>query len=271
MLLDAGSHHSRAHRHRRHHDGGARAVGFAFAAFAVWRVLVARPRARLAVENDRLVHDLSASRHELLDSRARLVTVADGERRRIERDLHDGAQQRLVAIQIRLALLREQLEQEAPARAVTVRRLEDDVETATEEVRALAHGIYPPLLSERGLTEALRAAARSAPLPTTVHMDHVGRYSADVESTVYFACMEALQNAAKHAEGATRVTIAVADNGRLRFEVRDDGVGFATGGRAYDGDGLANLHDRLAAVGGELEVDSVPGDGTCVAGAIPLR
>jgi signal transduction histidine kinase len=219
---------------------------------------------RVARENEQLVRELS-------DSRARVLTVADHERKRIERDLHDGAQQRLVALQIRLGLLREQIEPEAPESAAALRRFEGEVETAAEEVRALAHGIYPPQLTERGLGDALRSAARGAALPTTVRAEHVGRYDPAVESTVYFACMEALQNAAKHAHGATRVTIEVSENGGLRFEVRDDGPGFAPGGHAPDGSGLANLRDRLAAVGGELEIRSAPGDGTRVAGIIPMR
>ncbi len=246
-------------------------IGAVVAAGAVWRLFVSRSLERLTDENDRLVHDLSASLDELSQSRARLVTVADGERRRIERDLHDGAQQRLVAIQIHLALLRERLEDDAPESAAALQGIEDDVELATEEVRALAHGIYPPLLTERGLAEALQAAARSAPLPTSVRIAAIGRYDPEVESTVYFACMEALQNAAKHAGGASGVTIEVSDNGRLRFEVRDDGAGFAPGRMPSDGSGLANLHDRLAAVGGEIAIESSPGDGTRVAGVIPVH
>jgi signal transduction histidine kinase len=270
-VLETVSHRSRTTSgHGRLRDGGV-GVAALVAAGAVWRLFVARPLEQLSDENDRLVHDLSSSLEELSRSRARLVTVADSERRRIERDLHDGAQQRLVAIQIHLALLREQLEDEAPERAVALRGIEDDVELATEEVRALAHGIYPPLLTERGLAEALRAAARTAPLPTTVRVGAVGRYGPQVESTVYFTCMEALQNAAKHADGASGVTIDVSDDGRLRFAVCDDGAGFALAEHPREGSGLANLHDRLAAVGGEIVIESVPGSGTRVAGAIPLR
>jgi signal transduction histidine kinase len=242
---------------------GALAGGALCAGTIAW-VRAAHAYARVARENEQLVRELSASR-------ARVLTVADHERRRIERDLHDGAQQRLVALQIRLALLREQIEPEAPESAAALRRFEGEIETASEEVRALAHGIYPPQLTERGLAHALRSAARGAPLPTTVHTEHIGRYGPAVESTVYFACMEALQNAAKHAHGATGVTIDVCENGRLRFEVRDDGPGFAPRERARDGSGLANLRDRLAAVGGELEIRSAPGDGTRVAGVIPVR
>jgi signal transduction histidine kinase len=237
-------------------------AGGALCAGALACARAAAAYARVAREKEQLVRELS-------DSRARLVTIADHERRRIERDLHDGAQQRLVALQIRLALLREQIEPDAPASAAALRGFEGEIETASEEVRALAHGIYPPQLTERGLAHALRAAARAAPLPTTVRTEHVGRYDPAVESTVYFACMEALQTAAKHAHGASGVAISVTENGRLRFEVRDDGPGFSPAEHAHDGSGLANLRDRLAAVGGELEIRSAPGAGTRVAGVIP--
>jgi signal transduction histidine kinase len=229
-------------------------------------VRAAAAYALVALENDRLAHDLDASLRELSDSRTRMLSAADRERRRIERDLHDGAQQRLVALQINLALLRDRI---APRESEALRALEREVGAASAEMRALAHGIYPPLLTERGLAEALRAAARLAPLPTTVAAGDVRRYGPEVERTVYFACMEALQNAAKHANGATGVTITVSERDRLRFEVRDDGAGFAPG--RGGGAGLANLRERLASVGGVLDVASVPGGGTCVAGAIPLR
>jgi signal transduction histidine kinase len=153
-----------------------------------------------------------------------------------------------------------------------VRDLEADVERASEEVRSLAHGIHPPMLAERGIPDALRAAARAAPLPTTVRATRLRRYSPEVESAVYFACMEALQNATKHAIGATGVTISLAGSrdGRLRFEVRDDGAGFRAA-EQNGGSGLATLRERLAALGGELAIASAPGDGTRVVGTIPLR
>lgn len=242
------------------------------AGLLAWRLHAAHSAvAEAAHENDRLVAELRASLVELSASRARLVTVADLERRRIERDLHDGAQQRLIALQIKLALLREQIAPQAPESARALAQLEREVEAAAEDVRSLAHGIHPQLLSARGLGDALRAVARTASLPTTVHDAGVGRYDATVESAVYFACLEALQNAAKHARGATRITIALEDTAELRFSVRDDGAGFRTAAApAHDGAGLANLHDRLAAVGGELEVVSAPGEGTCVRGVVPL-
>ena len=201
----------------------------------------------------------------------RLAAAVERERRELERDLHDGAQQRLVALGIKLALLREQLEPEAPASAATVRRLEGEVEQATAELRALAHGLHPPALAQHGLRDALAAAVACSPLPATLRADGIGRCDARIERAVYFACSEALQNAGKHARGATRVDVALArDGARLRFEVRDDGAGFAAA-EAARGAGLANLRARLAAVGGELRIVSAPGAGTRVSGSAPLR
>jgi signal transduction histidine kinase len=222
-----------------------------------------------ALENERLVGQLNESLVELAGSRARIVAVAAKERRRIERDLHDGAQQRLVALRIKLELLADQLEQESPRAARAIRVLEDDIEETIDEVRSFARGIYPSLLAERGLSEALRAAGRGAPLPTTVNAGGLPRFRPEIEATVYFACMEALQNAAKHANGASGVMISVTQNAGLRFDVRDDGAGFNAGDVSY-GAGLTNLRDRLEAVGGKLHVESAPGKGTSVRGVIPV-
>jgi signal transduction histidine kinase len=221
-----------------------------------------------ALENERLVGQLNSSLDELSQSRARIVAVGDRERRRIERGLHDGAQQRLVALRVRLELVAEQVEADSPAGADAIRALESDVDGTIDEMRAFARGIYPSLLAERGLSEALRAAGRSAPMPTIVDAAGLGRFPAEVEATVYFACMEALQNAAKHSH-ASGVTIAVSQNPHLRFEVSDDGEGFDPK-RVVGDHGLTNLRDRLAAVGGELRVQSSPGHGTRISGVIPV-
>jgi signal transduction histidine kinase len=221
-----------------------------------------------ALENDRLVGQLRASLDELSQSRARIVAVGDRERRRIERDLHDGAQQRLVALRVRLSLVAERLDKESPGSARAIRELEGQVDKTIDDVRSFARGIYPSLLAERGLTEALRAAGRSAPMPTLVDAASIGRYPPEIEATVYFSCMEALQNAAKHAHGATGVTITLTHNPHLRFEVRDDGSGFDPA-HTNGGAGITNLRDRLSAVGGELHVESSPGHGTRVTGVIP--
>jgi signal transduction histidine kinase len=221
-----------------------------------------------ALENERLVGRLNTSLEELSQSRSRIVAVGDRERRRIERDLHDGAQQRLVALRVRMELVAEVVEAESAGAARAIRGLEGEVDETIDEVRAFARGIYPSLLAERGLSEALRAAGRSATVPTIVDAGSVGRFPAEIEATVYFACMEALQNAAKHAH-AQGVTIAVSQNPHLRFSVTDDGDGFDPRNPS-GGHGMTNLRDRLEAVGGELRVDSAPGRGTRVSGSIPV-
>jgi signal transduction histidine kinase len=221
-----------------------------------------------ALENDRLVGQLRTSLEELSQSRARIVAVGDRERRRIERDLHDGAQQRLVALRVRLSLVADGIDAQSPDSAHAIRELEDQVDETIDEVRSFARGIYPSLLAERGLTEALRAAGRSAPVPTIVDAASIGRYPPEIEATIYFSCMEALQNAAKHAHGATGVTIALTHNPHLRFEVSDDGDGFDPS-NTNGGTGITNLRDRLSAVGGELHVESSPGHGTRISGVIP--
>jgi signal transduction histidine kinase len=220
------------------------------------------------LEHRRLVDELQRSVAELSASRARITVVGDEARRRIERDLHDGAQQRLVALRIRLGRESDRLQASAPEAASVLEMLGDETEDTIDEIRALAHGIYPSLLADRGLADALRAAALGASIRTVVSVDGLGRYSPEVESSVYFACLEALQNATKHARGASRVEIALSGNGALRFAVSDDGAGFDLA--AVNGGGLTSLRDRLTAVGGDLQVASAPGDGTCVSGSVPV-
>jgi signal transduction histidine kinase len=202
-------------------------------------------------------------------SRERILTVADEERRRIERDLHDGAQQRLVALRIKLELASERSAQEHLPDAELLHQFGEDVGEALDEVRSLAAGVYPPLLVDCGLEEALRSVARRSPTPVSVTAQSIGRFPRQVEAVVYFCCLEALQNAAKHA-GAGAVSIVVSDGRDLRFEVRDDGCGFDVD-HDHLSHGLTNIRDRLGAVGGTLAVESRPGRGTCVAGSIPLR
>ena len=205
-------------------------------------------------------------------SRARLVAAADEERRRIERNLHDGAQQHLVAMAIKARLI-EQLSERDPQRAQQLlHQLQQDASAALDELRALAHGIYPPLLSSGGLSEALPAACRRAQLPTTAEVDGVGRYSREVESAIYFCCLEALQNAAKYAgDGASARMRVWLEDDTLEFEVGDDGRGFSSvNGESMAGAGLTNMRDRLGAVGGTLTIESTPGRGTSVRGRLPL-
>jgi signal transduction histidine kinase len=224
--------------------------------------------AAITLDNHRLAVQTSALLREVNSSRARIQAAADHERRRIEHDLHDGAQQRLVALRIKLELAAEQTG-DGNRSAETLRALGREIDEAVDEVRALARGIYPGPLAARGLVEALRAAALRTALPTSVLADGVGRYSREVETAAYFCCLEAMQNADKHAAGATTTVIEIADNGALTLEVRDDGAGFDAA-NADGGVGLLNMRDRLEAVGGRLAIDSRPGRGTRVRGVIPL-
>jgi PAS domain S-box-containing protein len=221
-------------------------------------------------QNERLAADLETSLHELQLSRARILASADLERRRIERDLHDGAQQRLVALRVRLGLVQELLRSEPARGNELLRGLGADVEGALEEVRLLARGVYPSLLADRGLVAALRAVARSSPLVVTVQARGVERAREEVETAVYFACVEALQNAVKHAQRDTAVLISLDVNGSLRFSVTDDGVGFHPE-TTPPGAGMGNMRDRVEAVGGILEIQSTPGRGTTVRGLVPLH
>ena len=219
-------------------------------------------------DNRRLAERVESSLTELRASRARILAAADEERRRIERDLHDGGQQRLVALRIRLELAGERMKQD-PARARDMLyQLGGEVDAALDELRSLAAGVYPSLLAARGLPDAIRTAALQSPVPTSVEVDGSDRYSQEVETAAYFCCIEAMQNVAKHAPEAGSVTISLNRNGDLRFEVQDDGPGFAVD--AATGNGLVNMRDRLAAVGGELDIHSTPGAGTTVVGTIPV-
>jgi signal transduction histidine kinase len=224
----------------------------------------------MTLDNHRLTVEASALLSEVEESRARIQRSADDERRRIERDLHDGAQQRLVALRIRLALAAETLDGDPSAQLL--RGLGSEVDQALDEVRALAQGIYPSPLADRGLVEALRSAALQAALPTSVLATHVrSQYPREIESAVYFCCLEALQNSAKHAHGAGAVVVELAEeDGRLRLDVRDDGAGFDPES-ASAGIGMTRMRDRLATVGGELAIASGPGGGTRVIGTVPLR
>jgi signal transduction histidine kinase len=224
--------------------------------------------ALVVLTNQRLRAQVEKALQEARRSRERILAVADEERRRIERDLHDGAQQRLVALRIKLELASERSAQEHLPDAAQLHQLSEDVGDALDEVRSLAAGVYPALLVDCGLEEALRSAARRSPLPTSVAAQGVGRFPQQIEAAVYFCCLEALQNAAKHAE-ARSVSIVVLYGDDLRFEVRDDGRGFDVDHEVF-GHGLTNIHDRLVAVGGTLVVESGAGRGTRIAGTIPL-
>jgi signal transduction histidine kinase len=231
----------------------------------------------LALRNVRLDSELQTSleqlgrqTEELRASRARVVAAADAERRRIERDLHDGAQQHLTALAINVRLARELAETSPDATRELLDQLGDDVQDALDELRDLAHGIFPPLLADRGLAEALSAATRRAPGRARLEIGTLGRYAPDVEATVYFCTLEALQNAWKHAGSGATATVRVDERaGGLLFDVEDDGDGFDLSGSGR-GAGLTSMADRLGALGGSLQIDSAPGRGTRIIGAIPL-
>ena len=208
---------------------------------------------------------------ELRASRARIVAASDAARRQIERNLHDGAQQHLVALAVNIRLARQLSERDPASAREILDQLSSEVQDAVQELRSLAHGIYPPLLVDRGLVEALNAAAGRAALPTDVEAEGVGRYPPNVEAAVYFCCLEALQNAGKHAgEGASATVRIWEEEGGLLFEVSDDGAGFDLSQQRADGAGFVNMGDRVGAIGGSLGVHSAPGQGTRISGRIPV-
>jgi signal transduction histidine kinase len=226
-------------------------------------------QAGLVLKNVGLTADLQARLEDLRASRQRLVAAQDDERRRLERNLHDGAQQHLVAIKVKLGLV-EMLATRDPEKAkATLVALKRDADEALETLRDLARGIYPPLLAEKGLGAALESQARKATIPVTVDSNGVGRYSQDVEAAVYFSVLEALQNVQKYAQSSQATVRLREDDGALRFEVADDGRGFDTASTTR-GSGLTNMTDRVDALGGEVEVTSAPGRGTQVHGSLPV-
>ena len=241
------------------------------------RRLLEAQRAELTARNAQLGSALAASAEqsrrqaaELQASRTRIVAAADCERRRIERNLHDGAQQRLTALAIKLSLARELAETHDDQVREVLAELCTDVREAADELRCLAHGIYPPVLVQSGLTAALAAMARRSTLPLTVQATPLGRYPAEAEAAVYFCCLEAIQNACKHAGDQARLDVRVwADGPALAFDVRDDGQGFQAGQPGL-GAGFVNMQDRLCALGGSLRVESAPGQGTRVSGTVPV-
>jgi signal transduction histidine kinase len=227
-------------------------------------------QAGLILHNIGLSEQLRARLAELRASRLRIVTAQDEERRRIERNIHDGAQQQLVALAIKLSITESMIGTDTEGERELLAELREDAAGAVEELRDLARGIYPPLLASMGLVAALEAQARKAPVPTSVTADGVGRYPQDVEAAVYFCVLEALQNVAKYAH-ASRAEVRLAASGHgLRFEVTDDGAGFDPQSRGY-GTGLQGMADRLHAHGGSLDVRSAPGAGTTVSGRLPCR
>jgi signal transduction histidine kinase len=220
-------------------------------------------QAGLVLRNARLVEELRASQR-------RIVAAQDHERRRIERNIHDGAQQQLVALTVKMRLAQSSAEKDPAKTAAMLAVMQRETQTALEDLRDLARGIYPPLLADQGLSAALEAQARKSPVPVEVAPDGIGRYTQEVEAAVYFSVLEALQNVSKYAK-ASRATVRLSDeDGHLRFEVGDDGVGFDPDS-VGTGMGIQGMTDRVAALEGTLTVRSSPGEGTTVSGRIPVE
>ncbi|HEX7248264.1 MAG TPA: histidine kinase [Actinomycetota bacterium] len=227
-------------------------------------------QAGLMLRNVRLTTELQERLADLRASRQRLVAAQDEERRKIERNIHDGAQQELVALAVKMRIAENAARREAaPETGAMLSDLQLDAAEALENLRDLARGIYPPLLADQGLTAAIEAQARKAPIPVVVDSPDIGRYAKEIESAVYFCVLEALQNVGKYAR-ASEATISLAEEEpHLVFRVTDDGLGFDT--RAtIRGTGLQGMVDRLDPLDGTLEVRSAPGEGTTIVGRIPV-
>ena len=225
-------------------------------------------QAGLVLRNVRLTAELQATIDDLRASRLRLVRAQDEERQRIERNLHDGAQQQLVALTVQLSLLEDSAGDSGEVRQMTG-QLRAGLRAALDDLRALARGIYPPLLADQGLGPALRAQAGRTPLPVQVEADGIGRYPRDAEAAVYFCILEALQNTAKYARASQAAVALSCPGSHLEFTVSDDGTGFDTAKATY-GTGLQGMADRLAAAGGTLRINSAPGNGTTISGRLPI-
>jgi signal transduction histidine kinase len=222
---------------------------------------------RLAVENDRLTAEVEAQLAEVRASRARIVAAGDAERRRVERDLHDGAQQRLVSLTLALRLARTRLGDDAdPAVRLSLEQASDEAKAALAELRELARGIHPQILTEAGLHAAIESLAGRSPATVTVDIDPAARFDSPVEAIAYFVVSESLANIAKHADASAVEVRAGWQEGVLTVEITDDGRG---GADLVRGTGLRGLLDRVSAVDGTLEVVSPGGGGTRIVARIP--
>ncbi|MGH2672238.1 MAG: histidine kinase, partial [Actinomycetota bacterium] len=227
-------------------------------------------QAGLVLRNVRLTEELKATIEELRASRQRIVTAQDARARKLERDIHDGAQQQLVALTVKVGLTEQLLARDPEKARAILAELKTDATDALGTLRDLARGIYPPLLADKGLLTALESQAQRVPVATTVEAESVGRFSPEIEAAVYFCALEALQNVAKYANARGVFIHLAAPNGHLTFQVRDDGVGFDPDS-AGRGTGLQGMADRVEALGGSLEIRSVVGEGTTVFGRIPIE
>jgi len=224
-------------------------------------------QAGLVLRNVGLTADLQARLDDLRASRQRLVSAQDHERRRLERNLHDGAQQHLVAIKVKLGLVEMLLDRDPVRAQQTLEQLKSDTDDALETLRDLARGIYPPLLADKGLRVALESQANKATVPVSVDADGISRYPQDIEAAVYFCVLEALQNVQKYAR-ATHAVVRLREEGEsITFSVVDDGQGFDVASMKR-GAGLTNMEDRLDALGGELHISSSVGHGTAITGSL---
>ena len=226
-------------------------------------------QAGLIMRNVRLTADLQARLDDLRAAQKRLVAAQDEERRRLERNIHDGAQQQLVALQVRLRLAAQLVDRDPAKASAMITDLQAEAGSALDDLRDLARGIYPPLLADQGLAAALDAQARRAPLPVTVHADGIERLPRAIEAAVYFSALEALQNTAKYANADRAWVTLERDGDVVHFAVGDDGRGFDPSARGY-GTGLQGIADRLGALDGSIAIESAPGAGTTVRGAIPI-
>jgi signal transduction histidine kinase len=225
-------------------------------------------QAGLVLRNVRLNAELMARLEDLRASRQRLVKAQDEAARRLERNIHDGAQQQLVALAVKIRLADAMIGRDDERAHTMLAELQSDAGDALDDLRDLARGIYPPLLADQGLAVALEAQARKSPVPVTVEANGVGRWPQDIEAAVYFCCLEALQNIGKYASARTASVHLRNGGGDLTFEVMDDGAGFDPSSTGY-GTGLQGIADRLDALGGSLEVRSAPGHGTTIVGRVP--
>ena len=215
----------------------------------------------LLLRNVRLVE-------ELRESRRRIVTAQDARAKALERNIHDGAQQQLVALAVKLRLAEQLTERDAAKARELISQLQGETNDALENLRDLARGIFPPLLADQGLAAALEAQARKVSVPVVVEASGIGRFPQEVEAAVYFCCLEALQNVSKYARASSALVRLGHAEGRVMFSVSDDGVGFEPA-TTPTGSGMTNMSDRLEALGGSLELRSHPGRGTAVVGRIP--
>ncbi len=229
------------------------------------------PTMRIAMERDRLHRDLVVKLEELRASRLRMVTAGDQERRRLERNLHDGAQQRLVVALLTLRRLEHRLEQESEEVPPELRTARQDLEGAIEDLRELARGLHPPLLARRGLAAAIRSASARSAIPVELDLRIGESLPPAVEAAAYYVCAEAVTNTVKHANASMAWIRIAQENGRLEVDVRDDGVGGACIDCEGESSGLGGLADRIEALAGSLELTSPAGEGTRIVVVFPLQ